>query len=619
MVPFYAGASEKYEATFLIDKAKVLKLNDNPVWHKLLSYERSSGAKSVKSTIHQDVFFNSNEGKRNSKAELDSTIRAFLFPINQNENTHAVCRFPARFLWLKKHLNLSSGGFPTVNCSDFQEWTIGNSIRSISIVFASGYMGNPGSYYGHVLLKLNSGKLKNNSHLLDQTINYGVIFPESDDPLSYMVKGVFGGYEGGFSRVSYDFHNKNYGEIELRDMWEYELSLDKEEVDFIVAHAWEVLGKTHTYYFFKENCVSRLAELLEVVDGIKIEPENPFFILPQALIKKLASSKRNGEPLLRSIKYHPSRQTKLYTNYLTLDKLQQRVVHAVVMSSGELESDSFNALGAKSQKVVLATLLDYFEYAKSVNELTEVEIQSVRQKVLLKRFQLTPGENSMDITKTSAPHVGREASFGQFGVISNQKFGEGFSFRVRPTYYDALDVDSGLPSNSNLSMGDTRLVSFEGGLKIRELNVVRIESVNGAVTGLPGDSGKAWKLALGLTQQNLSCLDCLTMRFEADYGWTIAPTPMLLLGAYAGGIVQDNRKGVGNFFAKGSVFLNARLSKNANTRLSFEVPKSINGSKSTAKKVLVEARYRLGLNSDVRFLYQKHKASEYQLSLGYYF
>lgn len=602
----------------LLDRTLELKLSSNPTWHKLLSYEQSFNG-SVQSTVQQRDYFIFDEGKTNSKAELEATLRAFFLPITKDVNNHAVCRFPARFLWLKKQLKLSEKRLPVIDCLDFKKWTIGHSIQSVSIVFASGYMGNPGSYYGHVLLKLNSGESTNKSYLLDQTVNYGVIVPDTDDPFSYMVKGVFGGYEGGFSQISYDFHNKNYGEIELRDMWEYELSLSQYEVNFVVAHAWEVLGKTHTYFFFKENCVTRLAELLEVVDGVNVVPENPIFVLPQALIKKLAVSRRNGEALIRAIKFHPSRQTKLYVKYSSLSNVQRNFVHNIVLNIEGLESPSFMSLDTVSQKAILATLLDYFEYAKSIDESGDVKRKIYRQKVLSKRFQLTPGEHSIEIKKNYPPHAGREASYIQIGLVSNQKQGEGFVFKLRPTYYDSLDADSGFPADSSLSMGALSLQSFSGEVRVREFNVVRIESVNSALTGLPGDDGSSWKFALGLVQQNLSCSYCLTARLEADYGWTVRPSQKLLMGAYIGGIVQDNREGSGNVLLKSTVFMNATLSEKTNARILIEIPKQVGGSKGVGNGIEFEVRYRLGLNSDMRFLYQKQKTTEYSLGLGYYF
>lgn len=617
-IPCCAISSPRYDVNKLLYKATELNLSVNPVWYKLLSYEQNFNS-SVQSTVQQRSYFISEEGKTNSKAELEATLRAFFLPIAEDVNKHAVCQFPARYLWLKKQLKLSEKSLPVIKCLDFQKWTAGNSIQSVSIVFASGYMGNPGSYYGHVLLKLNSGKSTNKSHLLDQTVNYGVIASDGDNPLSYMVKGVFGGYDGGFSRINYDFHNKNYGEIELRDMWEYELALSQNEVDFVVAHAWEVLDKTHKYFFFKENCVTRLAELLEVIDGVNVVPDNPVFVLPQALIKELASFHRNGEDFIRSIKFHPSRQTELYAKYSSLSNLQQDFVHNIVLDIEGLESAPFMSLDEESQKVILATLLDYFEYAKSIDKLSDVERKIYQQKVLSKRFELTPGEHSVEIKKNYPPHSSHEASYIQIGLASNQKHGEGFIFKLRPAYYDTLDADHGFPANSSLSMGTISIQVFGGKAKVREFNIVRIESVNSAITGLPGDDGGSWKFTLGLVSQNLSCSNCLTARLEADYGWTVRPDPKLLMGAYIGGIVQDNREGSGNVLLKSTAFMNATLSEKVNARVLIELPKRIDGSKEAGEKMLFETRYRLGLNSDIRFLYQKQKASEFTFSLGYYF
>lgn len=42
--------------------------------------------------------------------------------------------------------------------------------------------------------------------------------PDDENPVFYVFKGVFGGYEGGFSNTEYYHHNHNYGETELRDL-----------------------------------------------------------------------------------------------------------------------------------------------------------------------------------------------------------------------------------------------------------------------------------------------------------------------------------------------------------------------------------------------------------------
>jgi hypothetical protein len=165
--------------------------------------------------------------------------------------------------------------FARIACPRFDGFIRNSEVESVSIIFATGFLGNPASYYGHALLKFNYTGTDSRSPLLDVSVNYGAILTGTDDPLTYMLKGVFGGYDGGFSHVHYYFHNHNYGENELRDLWEYRLDLPPEAVRLIVAHAWEVLGQRYTYYFFRRNCAFRMAEIVQVVDGVDITPPKP--------------------------------------------------------------------------------------------------------------------------------------------------------------------------------------------------------------------------------------------------------------------------------------------------------------------------------------------------------
>ncbi|MEI8605051.1 DUF4105 domain-containing protein [Pseudoalteromonas sp. B160] len=63
------------------------------------------------------------------------------------------CKYPARYQWLlSQGLEFSE---PKVECTELIEWRDKQPIHSVSLVFASGYMSNPASLYGHMLLKLN--------------------------------------------------------------------------------------------------------------------------------------------------------------------------------------------------------------------------------------------------------------------------------------------------------------------------------------------------------------------------------------------------------------------------------------------------------------------------------
>jgi len=73
------------------------------------------------------------------------------------------------------------------------------NVSSVSLVYATGYLGNPASYYGHVLLKINSDG-DTQTALEDQAINFGAIIPDNEGMVSYILKGLMGGYESRLPR-----------------------------------------------------------------------------------------------------------------------------------------------------------------------------------------------------------------------------------------------------------------------------------------------------------------------------------------------------------------------------------------------------------------------------------
>lgn len=295
------------------------------------------------------------------RAELAATLVALAQPGDGDPDSHAQCRFPARRRWLAERLGPALA-LPARDCPKFEQWTRGSTVGSVSIVFATGYLGNPASYYGHALLKLNYASDPGRTRLQDASVNFGAILTGNDDPVSYMLKGVFGGYDGGFSDVQYHFHEHNYGENELRDLWEYRLDLPADAVTLIVGHAWEVLGQRYGYYFFRQNCAFRMAEIVQVAEGIEFIPPGLPWTIPQAMLQDLASSRLAGRPLVVDVTRHPSRQTRFYERHGSLDGHEARVMSAVVNGEEAVNEPAFRALTTDAQRAVLDTLIDYYQF-----------------------------------------------------------------------------------------------------------------------------------------------------------------------------------------------------------------------------------------------------------------
>lgn len=601
------------------DPVTIEKLALHKSWLKLVHYEPgSASASGWVSAIQSPGFFNSPAGREDPTQELIATLEAFQKPVGASADEHAQCRFRARYFWLRDMLQFPANTVD-VFCPAYETWSLGNDLGSLSIVFATGYLGNPASYYGHTLLKLNAVSSRHNARLLDTSINFGAIVPAHEDPATYIVKGLTGGYDAGFSHIEYYFHTHNYGDVELRDLWEYELNLSREDARLIVAHTWEVMGQRYTYYFFNRNCAYRMAELLEVVEGIDVVPENDYWVLPQAFIYKVGTTQYQGRPLTRRVSYTPSRQSRLYQRYSALDEQQQKLVRSVPGDIQLLQKSNFQQLPLQTKHQILDTLIDYYQFLRTTADGSDTSINNAYQSVLRQRYLLAPGATEIN-APPPPPHTSRDPSLVQFGVAHNSVLNNSVTLALRPAYYDALDGEAGHTPHAELIMAGAKLYTVESQIKIDQLDIVSIKSVSGRTTNLPGDNSHSWRLRLGADRQTLSCKsNCLVSALQADTGYSWNPTDQINVSAYLGAALQDNRNDFGNLYARTSLVGSMRISKAISALVEYEYRRHWGGDAGNDEYLThVYGRYRLARNWDIRLRYSHHRAEEFAVVLGHY-
>ena len=152
--------------------AQLSKLAFAPGWLKIVHYEPDARSPTGwRSAIHSDDFFLDSSGKVDPLLELQATLAAFVAPPANDPNKHAQCRFPARWQWLKSRMGSDPAFQSALRCPAFGAWTRSSSVSSISIVFATGYLGNPASYYGHTLLKFNFIEGQGPTRLMNVSVN----------------------------------------------------------------------------------------------------------------------------------------------------------------------------------------------------------------------------------------------------------------------------------------------------------------------------------------------------------------------------------------------------------------------------------------------------------------
>lgn len=415
-------------------------------------------------------------------------------------------------------------------------------------MLATGYLGNPASYYGHTFLKFDHAESRSN--LQDTTVNYGAIVDTPDDPVTYILKGIFGGYDGGFSDIAYHFHRTQYGENELRDLWEYRLNLTPQQALTVAAHAWEVLGQRYDYYFFRRNCAYRMAEIVEVLDGVELIPKNRPWTLPQATIQLAArATKPDGQPLVQTVNHEPSRQQRFYNSHDVLDAQTRTVLKRVALLDRLRGQPDYEALPLSSKQALADALIDYHLFVGATEDKESGRLHTMYAAALAERYALPPGRKMAHAQIPRPPHESRPASYAQLAQVIGPK-GHQTQLRIRAAYYDALDGDAAHVPYSALSMGDLTLRTRGSRLNIHQLDLIGIESANPGVSGLPGDQGEAWRLRAGWEQQRPSCQDCLTARVQADMGVGRRLHPKLHGTLLAGGALQTRSQVHGAGFAR---------------------------------------------------------------------
>ncbi|HRY30545.1 MAG TPA: DUF4105 domain-containing protein, partial [Elusimicrobiota bacterium] len=247
----------------LVDQARQRNLARDISWIRLLHYRRSLLG-GWKSQVDGDSFFLSPKGKTQPAGELEATLRAFFQPAPADPQTlHPQCQFPARYAWLKSQLRFDPARLPEIRNARFEEWHARIDPGSVTAVFASSYLNNPASMYGHTFLRVNQAGRKTDEPLTDYCINFAADTPERSGVI-FAAKGLLGAYPGRFTTTPYYMKVQQYNNIESRDLWEYTLSLTPEQTDRLARHLWEFGSTYFDYYFLTENCSYQLLPLLEV-------------------------------------------------------------------------------------------------------------------------------------------------------------------------------------------------------------------------------------------------------------------------------------------------------------------------------------------------------------------
>lgn len=455
-------------------KAQSHKLALESAWHDLIHYRNRQFWGPKVSQADDPRFFLSPEGATSPEAELMATVDAIFSP--QETEEHAICRFPARFNWIKLKLNLDNEQFPAPPCQQLNEWMTKLNTASISLIFASSYLNSPSSMFGHTFLRLDQPDQAGDNLLLANTISYSADAADHDSELMFAYRGIFGGYPGVTGVTPYYDKIKVYTDLENRDIWEYRLNFTPTEVKQLLWHAWEIQHINFDYYFFDENCAYRILSLLDVArPGLNLTKEFPVRAIPSDTVRAIVKKE-----LPSQITYRPSASTILKHRLSLLNEDQKREIRSMMTDGNTVSSWMTKATTDEEKARVLDAAYEYSRYLAEEEKLDQRDAAKLSYTILAARNTL-PG--TIEPTTPAEPDTrddqGHETL--RFGMSAGEQDKvEYIDFSIRPAYHDLLDPQDGYRTGSELTFLDSQLRYYPQSdqLKLNALTVIAITSLS---------------------------------------------------------------------------------------------------------------------------------------------
>ena len=514
-------------------QAREMRLAQMPQWHSLLHYRPRLLLPGVESLVDSKNFFATPEGRTDPQAELDATLRSF-FSDMPRDGEPPQCRSKARYEWLKTLLRFDSQRLPEQTCGRYEKWLAAIDPGSLHIVFASSSLSSPATMFGHTLMRLDGRSQGPDRKLLSHAINYAAVYDEDDGNLFYAVRGIAGGYVGVFSMSPYYEKVNEYARIESRDLWEYPLKLEPDEVRRLLWHLWEMREVEFDYYFFDENCSYQLLSLIDVArPDLLVMQSFPTPLFPHAIpLDTLRVLMRKG--LLGVPEYRPALAQRLKHSLSQLTEAQYGWVLAYADGQAELSDTRLSQAEPARRAALLDAAHDYLYYLFR-DEALEREVSLPRaQQALRARSRLAGKSDLGEVPRPAAsPDQGHESRRYSLGARVDRR-GNALLLHSRDALHDLMDPSPGYLGGGQLEFLNLGILIGDDGARLADLKLVGVQST------APWDRAFrpwSWFASTGARRYGLDLWAAtpqhsLGFYAEGGGGITLAPLPRLQLFAY---------------------------------------------------------------------------------------
>ena len=482
-------------------------LGESHEWQKILFYAPDFLGRQ-RSIVDDPAFFLAANGKTDSKAELDATLRSLFQPSGEatKQNLHSMCRFPRRVAFLIEKSGISRERLPQVVCKDYLDWLGSRTYEGVSLVFSSSYPNNPSSLFGHSFLRAHRSLKEQRNKLLDDAINF-MAYPNTDNPLTYSFRGMAGGFPGFFSFTPYYLKVQEYSNADSRDLWEYRLDFSTDDIRNMIYVLWEMGPHKIDYYYFDENCSAVILKFLEAAKPSLSLTHLQFWVIPSDTVKTVA----NVPGLIVDVQYRPSALTRFLQKYrhLTLD--QQTKLSAIVEANSptlvlsEISRTSSGLASPVDQAFLVDAVLEFIDfYERLAGSNIAVTYGALRATLLKYRASLPISHlQATQVPQEERPDVGHDSSRLGIGAGVSGK-NEAFSqYHWHTALHDKMSSDRGYSAGLGIDFFDLylRYRHKDKSLQVHEFYPIRVTSLPNLE---PIVKRPAWNLSFG-TSLDDSC------------------------------------------------------------------------------------------------------------------
>lgn len=378
-----------------------------------------------------------------------------ILTINSFKEYSNICKYPARYYFLRKNIKNFELIFPQPNCKEFNYYLNKTNLDDLDLVFVSENITNPSTMMGHTFFKLSG---KNDNQKVENSVSFFTVINSLNIPMLILDSTIFG-MKGYFILSPYKKQISTYINKEERNIWEYKLKLTPEQKKLIYYHFWELKDIDLTYYFTGFNCATMIDDILSLTKD-NYTNQNSLWITPKDVIKNA-----DNNNLIESTKMIPSIEWEL--NMLAENINSTKIDEILNL----FEKKEFNKLKDFEQNLEKEFILTYSKYLfLNKNLITNEEYLFILNIVEHKE------DFAIDIKKYKNPLKTFDDSQISMSYLRNEdKNSLGLSFLGASN--TIFDDNREYFSESSLEIGEFNLLLDKDNIHLNSINIYAMKSL----------------------------------------------------------------------------------------------------------------------------------------------